>query len=238
MAALQLLEELLLLFENSDLIKDIDDHKHLPNDDDEMHSTASQNLAIPDTKHSNKNDIQQALIQNVSSSSCRQILSLFHNHSIFDDGLINKFKQEIAKYIQHYNVDGGTLLSMQRKTFGQSIVDYYNNKNLRGAANRTHDKFAKINDHNATGIDSIEHQLHTSQHHSVIQESDEGDIKQDTQENERYEGMKNELHELGDKKDKLTTPLTIDSSSDVTLSDSIIQHLFTKTPNKNRYRNW
>ena len=76
---------------------------------------------------------------------------------------------------------------MQRKTFGQSIVDY-NNKRLRGAAN-AHDRLIKIND-----------------------------------QNERYEGMKNELHELSDTKEKLKTPLTIHSSSDVTFSDSIIQH--------------
>ena len=77
--------------------------------------------------------------------SCEEILSLLKTSPIFEDATIDKFREQIATYIEVNNIDGAKLLSVRRKQFGQDIVDFYNDKKIRGAANKTHDKFIKLN---------------------------------------------------------------------------------------------
>ena len=79
-----------------------------------------------------------------SSLTSEDIVSWINNNPIFDDITINKYKQEIITYIEEKCIDGNQLSATKRKQFGQSIVNHYNNRKMRGAANKTHDKFMKL----------------------------------------------------------------------------------------------
>eukprot|EP01084_Bolivina_argentea_P204515 349266_1 len=77
-----------------------------------------------EVKHTEKNDIKQ-----IKDCNHNQMMCLINN--IFNETnnpkLINN-KQSFLSYFEQHKIDGNIFTSMNRKTFGNSITEFYDNK--------------------------------------------------------------------------------------------------------------
>ena len=101
----------------------------------------NDDMKTNDDQHEEKYEIPT-----VDQCSTKQLIFILQNHKQFNDAKINEYKQQISKFIEDNNINGQQLLDMKRKDFGQALVDLYNNKKIRGPANKTHDRFKKFDD--------------------------------------------------------------------------------------------
>ena len=92
------------------------------------------------TQQESKSDDESSMPSTINQCTSSQLALLLQTHDTFNDKNINQWKQQIIEYIENNDIDGNTILNTKRKEFSQSLVDLYNDKKIRRAANKTHDR--------------------------------------------------------------------------------------------------
>jgi len=88
---------------------------------------------------------QERKMSFIKSLDKQAILELFIANQSFNDETINQYKSKICSYFKENEITGSKLLEIGRKQFGENLVIYAEEKKIRGAANKTFDRFLKIN---------------------------------------------------------------------------------------------
>lgn len=101
------------------------------------------------------NSSRGSIDQSLQNCTTRHLILLLQNHKAFDDNKINTFKQNIIQYIENNQINGAELKQTPRKTFSVNLIQHMNgNKRIRGPANKTWDRFHKL-DFNTIDLDEF-----------------------------------------------------------------------------------
>ena len=73
----------------------------------------------------------------------RELIAPITNHDVFNDSKINDYKAKIIAYLRENDINIDRLSQIPRKQFSDSLVTHYNEKKIRGPANKTWDRVMK-----------------------------------------------------------------------------------------------
>ena len=96
-----------------------------------------QYINMHDSNEQKQNMNNQSMASSIHQCTLNDLISIITKDPLFNDVIINPFKNTIINYLSDNKIDGQILLKIKRKEFAEGLIVYNDsNTKIRGAANK------------------------------------------------------------------------------------------------------